>query len=345
MAPPRSRPSRDATQRVAKIGDVAAAAGVSAATVSRVLNGRGNVSAELSERVHQVATELDYQPFGPARALRRQSTPVWAVIIADIENPFFTSMVRGVEDVAVAVGHRVMLCNSDEDLDKEAAYLSIAIAERMSGVVIAVASTADSDLRPLLDRRVPVVAVDRRPVGEGVDSVVVDNRLGAEQATDHLAAAGCRRIACITGPTRISTAAERLAGYQDAVQRLGLPTETRLVRRADFREKGGYQATRALLDAPDPPDGLLVTNNLMTIGAIRAIRDAGWDVPGDIALVGFDDAPWTTLTRPQLTVVSQPTYEIGRQAANLLATAEPGGAGRHIVLPPVLIPRESTLPR
>ena len=213
----------------------------------------------------------------------------------------------------------------------------------MAGVVIAVASTADSHLEPLLERGIPVVAVDRRPLRHGVDSVLVDNRLGGEQATEHLAAAGCRRIACITGPTRLSTAGERLAGYQRRPQppRARRPT-ARWCARADFREKGGYQATRALLATDAPPDGLLVANNLMTIGAVHAIREAGLDIPGDIALVGFDDAPWTTLTRPQLTVVAQPTYEIGRQAAQLLATAGPEPPARHIVLPPTLIPREST---
>jgi LacI family transcriptional regulator len=341
MGPVRRRPAPGTS--VTKIGDVAEAAGVSAATVSRVLNGRGNVSAELSERVRQVAAELDYQPFGPARALRQQVTPVWAVVIADIENPFFTAMVRGVEDVAVGEEHRVVLCNSDEDLGKEAAYLNIVIAERMSGVVIAVASTDESDLEPLLERNVPVVAVDRRPVQEGIDSVLVDNRLGGEQATAHLIDAGCRRIGCITGPTRLSTAAERLAGYRDALASRMYASDTRLVRRADFKERGGFQATKALLESPEPPDAVFVTNNLMTIGAVHAIREAGLEIPRDIALVGFDDEPWTTLTRPQLTVVAQPTYEIGRQAAQLLASAPVEGPARHVVLPPTLIPRESTV--
>jgi LacI family transcriptional regulator len=341
----RSPRAGDPAAAVTKIGDVAEAAGVSAATVSRVLNERGNVSEELSVRVKKVAADLGYQPFGPARALRQQLTPVWAVIIADIENPFFTAIVRGIEDVAVTEDHRVVLCNSDEDVSKEAAYLNIVIAERMAGAVIAVASTADSHLEPLLERNIPVVAVDRRPLRHGVDSVLVDNRLGGEQATDHLAAAGCRRIACITGPTRLSTAGERLAGYRDAIGRLGLAADNSLVRRADFKEKGGYLATRALLATDERPDGLLVTNNLMTIGALRAIREAGLDIPTDLALVGFDDAPWTTLTQPQLTVVAQPTYEIGRQAARLLATAEAGAPARHIVLPPTLITRQSTVRR
>jgi LacI family transcriptional regulator len=329
---------------VAKIGDVALRAGVSPATVSRVLNGSGAVSPERAARVREAAAELGYTPSGPARALRQQKTRVWAAVIADIQNPFFTAMVRGMEDVALAEGHRLVLGNTDEDLEKEAAYLDIAVAEQMAGVVIAVASARDSRLDVLLDRGIPVVAVDRRPKRheDAVDSVVVDNELGARQATEHLLAAGARRIACITGPARVSTASERLAGYQAALRAGGIAPDGDLVRRADFKEDGGYAATRTLLGARPRPDALFVANNLMTLGALRAVQEAGLRVPDDLLLVGWDDAPWTTLISPQLTVVAQPTQEIGRQAARLLATASPDLPARHVVLPPTLLPRASS---
>jgi LacI family transcriptional regulator len=329
-------------RRAAKIGDVAKGAGVSPATVSRVLNGIGNVSPERAERVRKVASELAYRPYGPARALRQQRTRVWAAIVADIENPFFTAMVRGVEDVAQAMGYRLVLCNSDEDLAKEASYIETAIAEHVAGVMIAVASTAQSSLDPLLERRLPVVAVDRRPVGHRVDSVVVDNRLGAQQAVDHLVSVGARRIACITGPSRVSTSTERLDGYKVALRRHGRRVDQSLIRRADFRQAGGYEATRSLLEGTGRPDALFVANNLMTLGALHAVHEAGLRIPQDIALVGFDDAPWTTLTSPQLTVVAQPTYEIGRHAAQLLSTAAAGQVPREVVLLPTLIIRASS---
>jgi LacI family transcriptional regulator len=301
------------------------------------------VTSERAAAVRRAAEELGYTPSGPARALRQQRTRVWAAIIADIENPFFTAMVRGIEDVARQEGHRLVLCNSDEDVDKEAAYLDIVLAEQMAGVVIAVASDKESRLDALLDRGVPVVAVDRRPQRheDDVDSVVVDNELGARQATDHLLAAGAARIACITGPTRISTAAERLRGYELALQAHGATADPDLVRRADFKEEGGYAAARSLL-ASARPDALFVANNLMTLGALRAVQEAGLRVPDDLLVVGFDDAPWTTLVSPQLSVVAQPTYEIGRQAAQLLATAEPDLPARHVVLPPALQVRASS---
>jgi len=330
---------------VATITDVARLARVSPATVSRVLNGTTDVSPERAERVRQAVAELQYQPFSPARALRRQLTDVWAVIVADIENPFFTSVVRGIEDGAREFGYRVLLCNSDEDVGKEAGYIDVAVGERVGGVVISVASTRQSDLAPLLRLGVPVVAVDRRPVGHLVDSVLVDNRLGARQATAHLIENGARRVACITGPKRLSTANERLAGYKDALAAAGRRFDESLVLREDFRQAGGYDAVRALTSGRPRahPDALFVANNQMTVGALQALQQQDLDVPGDVKVVGFDDAPWATLTRPQLTVVAQPTYDIGRTAAELLATARAAKGGpREVVLVPKLVVRESS---
>jgi LacI family transcriptional regulator len=327
----------------ATITDVARAADVSPATVSRVLNGTSAVSATKAARVQAAAARLGYRPFEPARALRRQLTRVWAAIIADIENPFFTAMVRGIEDVARAEGFRLVLCNSDEDLEKERAYVDVVVAERMAGVVIAVASSDDSSLQPLLDQRVPIVAVDRRPLDERVDSVVVDNRAGANDATAHLLANGWTRIGCITGPTRVDTANERLDGYRDALRQHDVAIDRALVRRADYKEAGGYGATRSLLESASPPDALFVANNPMAAGALRASRELGLSVPDDVGLVAFDDSPWTTLTTPSLTVVAQPAYEIGQAAAELLATADPDRPAGHVVLTPTLVIRESSV--
>ena len=327
------------------ITDVARVADVSPATVSRVLNGTSAVSAAKAARVQEAAARLGYRPFEPARALRRQLTRVWAAVIADIENPFFTAMVRGIEDVARAEGFRLVLCNSDEDLEKERAYVDVVVAERMAGVVIAVASTDDSSLQPLLDQGVPIVAVDRRPLDERVDSVVVDNCAGASEATAHLLANGWSRIGCITGPSRVDTANERLDGYRDALRQHGVAIDRSLVRRADYKEAGGYRAARSLLEAATPPDALFVANNPMAVGALRAIRELGVSVPADVGLVGFDDSPWTTLTTPSLTVVAQPAYEIGQAAAELLATVEPDRPASHVVLSPTLVVRESSVRR
>lgn len=330
---------------MASITDVARAAGVSPATVSRVLNGTRPVSAERVERVRRAVADLGYQPFSPARALRRQSTDVWAVIVADVQNPFFTSVVRGLEDGAREHGFRVVLCNSDEDLSREREYIDVAVKERMAGVVIAVASTRYSRLLPLADANIPVVAIDRETTGAAVDSVLVDNRRGAREATQHLLEAGARRIACITGPARVSTAAERFAGYRAALQAAGQKIVPELVLRKDFRISGGEEAIRQLFRRKrDRPDALFVANNLMTVGALSALHELGVTLPDDVLLVGFDDAPWATLVTPQVTVVAQPTYRIGHTAAELLATArgQADSEPRQVVLAPTLLVRASS---
>ncbi len=279
------------------------------------------------------------------RALRRQRTHLWAVIVSDIQNPFFTAVVRGMEDVARAERHRLVLCNSDEDPVREASYIDVAIAERMGGVVVAPASDRASRIDALITRHIPVVTIDRRLRAghESIDSVMVDNRAGAVAATEHLLAGGSTRVACITGPSRTSTASERLAGYRAALRKARHQPDPELVRTADFRQEGGYAAARDLLGAKRRPDALFVTNNLMTLGALQAIADLGLRIPEDVAIVGFDDAPWATLTTPPLTVVAQPTLEIGREAARLLATASEREAALHVVLSPTLVVRRSSI--
>lgn len=327
------------------IHDVAIRAGVSAATVSRVLNDNGAVSEDLARRVRAAIEELDYRPNGVARNLRRRASSVWGLIISDIGNPFFTALVRGVEDAAHEAGYSLVLCNSDDELGKEQRYVQIALAEQMAGVIVTPSSEADTDLTPLIRRGVPVVAVDRRLHRHDVDTVVGDNVRGARLATEHLLASGARRIACITGPVQTTTAQERLQGYSQALAAAGLDVDRTLVREENFREDGGYHGAESLLGLPVRPDALFVANNLMTVGAIEALTDAGVDVPGDLLVVGFDDIPWARLTRPQLTTIAQPTYEMGQYAGRMLAERLAGSTERvrTVVLSPTLQVRESSI--
>lgn len=299
------------------IQEVARHAGVSTATVSRVLNNQGSVHPDLVRRVRAAVDALAYQRNAVARNLRRSQTSLWAVIVSDVGNPFFTAMVRGVEDVAQQRGCSVVLCNSDESPEKEADYVAVAAAERMAGVVISAAS-ANTDVAPLLDLGIPVVAVDRRLRGAAVDTVLVDNRGAAEAATGHLVDMGYQRIACITGPSQAMTASERLKGYQRALRQHGREVLPELIRHADFRERGGYDAMRSLL-ADSAPDAVFVANNLMTVGVLKCLVGHGIRVPRDIGLVGFDEIPWADLIRPSLSTVAQPTYDMGRIAGQLLA--------------------------
>lgn len=327
------------------IYDVAARAGVSAATVSRVLNGSGTVAPDLTRRVRDAVKDLDYRPNGVARNLRRRATRVWGLIISDIGNPFFTALVRGVEDAAREAGYSLVLCNSDEILEKEASYIQVAVDEQMAGVILTPSSEAETDLTPLLERGIPVVAVDRRLHRHDVDTVVCDNVRGARLATEHLLSSGCRRIACITGPMQATTAQERLDGYRRALCAAAIPLDDGLVMVENFKEDGGYAGASRLLDLAVPLDGLFVTNNLMTVGALEALLERGVEVPRDLLMVGFDDIPWAKLTRPRLTTVDQPTYQMGREAGNLLAGRVHGHteAARTIMLSPTIRVRESSV--
>jgi LacI family transcriptional regulator, galactose operon repressor len=328
---------------MATIYDVAKRAGVSAATVSRVINGRNTVDAMLAERVQVAMRELDYRPNAVARNLRRSTSTLWAVIISDIGNPFFTSMVRGVEDVAQRNGYSVVLCNSDEDPAKEGRYVTAALAEQMAGVIISTTGQA-THVKRLIDSNTAVVAIDREIKGTNVDTVLVDNEHGAQIATGHLIEAGYRRIACITGPRKLSTAAKRLRGYQRALRAHGFPSNDELIRYADFREEGGYHAMAGLLDEGARPDAVFATNNLMTVGAVECLVDRGLDIPAQIGVVGFDDVPWAHLVRPSLTTLAQPTYELGRTAALLLTEriAEPNRPTSTVTLRTQLHVRDSS---
>lgn len=329
------------------ISDVAKAAGVSTATVSRVLNGNTEVDAVMAARVRTAVKTLAYRPSRIARSLRTRQSSVWALIISDIRNPFFTDMVRGVEDVAFANGYSLMLCNSDENLGKELDYLQLAQAENMAGVILTPASLSETNISNLTTSGVPVVTVDRRLDSAEVDRVLIDNASGAEMAVAHLAAAGYRRIGFISGPTTTSTGAERLAGYLSGVRQHNLPAGEDLIRHGDFHEEGGEAAMEELLRLPEPIDAVFVANNLMTLGALEAITHAGLAVPGDIAVVGFDDMSWAPLLRPPLTTVAQPTYEVGAETARMLLSRINGftGPARELMLAPTLRVRESSAPR
>ncbi|MDG4767551.1 LacI family DNA-binding transcriptional regulator [Solwaraspora sp. WMMD406] len=319
---------------------------VSPATVSRVVNGHANVDPVLADRVRRAMNELGYRPNAVARNLRRSRTTLWAVVISDIGNPFFTALVRGVEDIAQRSGFSVVLCNTDEDPTKEARYLNAVLAEQVAGVIIA-PSGPQTDLDQLAAARVPVVVIDRQLHGSRIDTVLVENEHGAELATAHLVESGYQRIACITGRRGVYTASSRLAGYRRALTAAGHHYDERLVRYADFRSDGGYQAMSELLRCQPRPDALFVANNLMTVGALECLVDNGITVPADMGVVGFDDLPWAHLVRPALTTVAQPTYQLGETAGQLLTEriATPDRDATTVTLPTKLQVRESSTRR
>lgn len=300
---------------MATIYDVAELAGVSPATVSRVFNGT-SVSEEKVAAVREAAAKLNFTPNRTARTLRRQSSEVIALVIPDIENPYFTEMARGVEDVASEAGYSVVLCNSDAQQEKEAAYLRIAVAEHMSGVIIATADER-SDLSPILATGRPVVAVDRSTTYD-IDGVVMANRAAGTSATQDLIAAGYRRIAYIGGPAHIDTAAERAAGWRSALSAAQPDLDLdELVRFATFRVDGGRAAMTELLELPEPPDAVVAGNNLIGVGALQVLTERGLTPPAvGVAVIG--SLPFTTLSPTAVTVVRLPARHMGVTAARML---------------------------
>ncbi len=300
---------------LATIYEVAALAGVSPATVSRVFNGHG-VSEQKANAVRAAARELAFTPNRTARTLRKQASEIIALVIPDIENPYFTELARGVEDVASEAGYSVVLCNTDADSAKEDRYLDIAISEHMAGLIVASASPA-TDLRAVLDAGRPVVAVDRGVAYE-VDKVVMANRAAGESATRELLRQGFRRIAFISGPRGVDTAQERAEGWRAVMQpHISGDALDELLVESSFRVQGGRDAMQALLARADPPDAVVAGNNLVGVGAIQVLSEQALTPPlFGVAVVG--SLPFTTLSPSSVTVVRLPARDMGVRAARLL---------------------------
>jgi len=299
---------------MANIKAVAERAGVSPATVSRVLSGSTRVQADYRERVLHAAAELDFRPNRLARNLRRQTTETIGVVVADIENPHFTRMVRIVEEAAFARGYRVLLSNTDETSDKQRLYLEMLAAERVLGVILVPSSPAGDEIGRLIDLQIPVVAFDRVVADPRADAVIVDNAEGSRRATRHLIRLGHQRIGFVSGRHDIQTGIERSAGYTAAMTAAGL---TPRIADGDFRLEQGRQAAEHLL-AGGELTALVVANNLMTVGALQAVRARGLRVPADLAVVAMDDPFWAALIDPPLTTLVQPVRRMADAAVRLL---------------------------
>lgn len=326
------------------IKQVADLAGVSTATVSRVLDDSTGVSQELIDRVRDAVRTLDYHPNRAARNLRKRVAQTVGVVISDIQNPFFTSVVRGIEKVLVEADFNLLLCNSDEDPKREKVHLSTLRSEGVAGIILASARSDSDSYQQLLNSRTPLVGIDRIPEQLSMDVVSVTNTRGAFNAVSHLADFGHTRVALISGPRQLSTARQRLDGYEEAVRSRNLVNSADMIQFSDFRQTGGYTAMQNLLDLPEPPTAVLVANNLMTLGALQAIHERNLIIPDQIAVVGFDDMPWATSLQPPLTAVAQPTYELGISAAQLLLDRlrDPERPFRHVVLETQLMIRASS---
>lgn len=309
------------------IKDVARRAQVSVATVSRVLNGNPAVDPELARRVRKAVQALQYRPNRLARNLRTRSTRVIALVVPDIQNSFFVLLSRGIEEVAFREGYVVLVCNTDDDPQREAAYLQVLGDEFVAGIVICPTDEqlSAASVLNLLDRGMAVISVDRRLPDAPVDCVLSDNVGGSYAAVSHLAALGHRRIGVVAGPHRFTPGRERLQGYTQALEDQGLTVQPELIRQTDFRSSESEAATAELLGLPEPPTALFVCSGSLALGALQAIHRQSLHTPSEISVVVFDDSPWAEAYNPPLTVAAQDTRHLGVTAAQLLLDRIRGG--------------------
>jgi len=263
--------------------------------------------------------ELNYNPDASARSLRTGRTRTLGLVVSDISNPFFSTLVKGVENAARLKGYTVLICNTDESFKQEALYLRDLAERRVDGVVVSPAGHGERSLHFLRERSIRFTLIDRTVSGVPADSVLSDNIKGARQAVEHLIKNGHQRIGLVVGMEDLTSTEERLQGCLEALTAYGIKQDPRLVIRGNSRIDGGKTACEHLLAMKRPPTAIFTLNNLMTIGAAGVILGQSQiKCPEDVSLIGFDDPPWASFTAPPLTTVAQDPYKIGESAGNLL---------------------------
>jgi len=327
------------------IREVAKRAGVAPITVSRVVNDSGYVSEKTRARVEAIIEELGYVPNMLGPSLRFKQTKTLAVVITDITNPFWTTVTRGVEDVAQANGYSTILCNTDESETKQEQYMQMLLRRQIDGILLVPASSKAEPIRMIQNQGIPVVLLDRQVNGIDVDIVRADSEEGAYRLTQHLISLGHQNIAMLAGPKDISTSVDRVNGYRRALEDAALKSNIDQIYWGNFTQEAGYEMALIVADLKPRPTALFAANNFIAIGAILALKEKGLRVPEDMALVTIDDIPPPYTLEPFLTVATQPAREMGRQAAQLLFARIKGEGDlpcRKVVLPTEMIIRTSS---
>lgn len=317
------------SRRESTVSDVARAARVSKATAARALGDYGAVSDDVRDRVQAAAERLGYRPNALAKSMNTGKSNTIGVVIGDIENPFFARATRGISDVARAAGFDLILANSDEELEAETAAIELLLDKRVDGFIVTPASSIETkSLQTVHAAGRPMVLLDRRAEGVGADTVTADNAAGAAAAATRLLAAGHRRIAFVStiahdrpyalgDDVGSSSVGDRIAGFTRTLSAAGIADPASFVR-VNAREEGIEAITRDVLTGPDPVTAIIASDSLVGSAVFRTIRELGLGIPDDVSLIAFDDADWTSLTTPPITVVSQPIYELGAESARRL---------------------------
>lgn len=327
---------------MATLHDVAKRAGVSPMTVSRVVNGSGEVSPRLRARVEQALAETGYMPNTLARSLRARRTDTLALVLPDMTNPFFTTVAQGVETAAREAGFSLLLANSDEREEEELRLVSMLLQRQVDGLLVVPAGGGGDVIHFCQDRNVRVVVVDRRPQVPGADVVRSDAEGGARELGRLLVGLGHREMTVLSGPASVLTAVDRATGFTAALEEAGVPAP-RVIHGAFTIDSGHEMAIRAVRELPRPT-ALFAANNFIAIGVLHALDELGLRVPEDVAVVGLDDLPQAMVTFPFLTVASQPAIEMGKQSVAMLldGLANPNRAPREVILPTEIVIRRSS---
>ncbi len=326
------------------IRDVARKAGVAPITVSRVLNNSGYASHDTRQRVEAAIAELGYVPNQLSQNLRFKRSNTLALILSDIINPFWMPVARGVEDACSTHGLNVILCNTDENPEKLADHVDVLLRRQADGFIVVPVGGDAETIRKIQKQNVPLVLLDRRVPGVEVDVIRSDSEGGAYRLTRYLIGLGHRRIAIIGGPETLSTSWERVNGYRRALDEAALPIDDDLILYGVYNQENGYTAVPKLLNLENRPTAIFGGNNLITIGAMQALYERGFDVPQDFSVASFDDLPESLLMKPFLTTVKQQGYAMGYQAGKLLIEQINGQAvagNRDVILPVDFVEHDS----
>jgi DNA-binding LacI/PurR family transcriptional regulator len=327
---------------------IARMAGVSLGTVSHVLNNSATVREPLRSRVLEVVDLLGYQPSQLARGLRRDKTDIIGMIIPDILNPFFPAVVRGAEDAAFGSGYRLVLCNTDNSESKEISYMNELRTYLPAGIIVIPSNISEMTMKTYdsIKGGSALVCLDRLPRHWKGDTVTFANEEGAIQATHHLIQLGHTRIATVTGPIHLTSAAARLTGFRRALKRANIPLPADYIQESNFDREGGYTAALRLLALDARPTAIFAQNDLMAMGVLMALRQLNLSCPKDVSIIGFDGLDLMELMDPPLSSVQQPGYQLGSVGVQLLLerVSDPNRKFRHHVLPTELRLRDSTAP-
>ncbi len=326
-----------------KLSDIARELGLSVSTVSRALSGNGRVSAQTRRAIQEAVRRAGYRPNAVARSLRLKDARTIGIVVPDIANSFYAAVIKGVQRVCRDAGYTLMVSNSDENAEQESQALKGMLEKQVSGLILATVGEASGPLEDCFRSGIPVVFIDNLPASvEAFDSVSIDNHRAAFELTRELIARGHERLGIITGPLNQSTGRTRYTGFEAALGEAGLCVARDWVIEGDFKFASGHEGMRRILSMEGRPSAMVVCNNFMAYGAMKALRQAGLHVPRDMALAAFDAEDQTGLIEPVISSINQPAGEIGSRAAGMIVLRlQDGGPGGNVELEPAILEGQS----